>query len=926
MFFYRVTVFLITDRNGNVPQPDPQVTKLENEVVKDLSTAMARTSLGDELPRRPNYGTVGKAIILFTNYVAVQPNKDLTLYRTTLAVQGESNEDRMPKPKKRRLIQQLLQAEQFAGLVSATDGAQVIITNKKPKIEGREAIKIEWFPADGEPLAAATADEPEERKKARQRNTFTLLVESLGTVSVNELLKDLSSGSVTYPLKLETIQALNILMAQGPSTDSKITVAGQNRFYPVEGHAQHVKWGLGGGLEALRGYYSSVRTSINRIILNVNVATAAFYKPGPLLDMLGELGGNQGDPKRMSAFVKKLRFETSYITEKDTNGKVKTQNGRPVTKRKVHVIHSLSFKGADNITFETTGPNGKIMKVTVKEHFAKSYNVQLKSPRAPVVNYGDTKNPKWIPAELCTILPGQMAKRLLLGEQTSQMIRFAARSPADNADSIVNHGFNVAMINHVQKFGLKVDPKLLTVNGRILEAPLLQYKTKTTPARNGAWNLDVRTLGNQPFRIAKTLAAWNCLVIEHPGKQTIYGGPQGVMHLLNEFRKTLATYGMNPGPVQAPARVEIAFPDVLNRNIGKIQAQIEHALKTGFKGKPQFLFVILPSDNSVIYDSVKFVCDVTHGIPNICNIGSKFSKEKGQMQYFANVAMKFNQKLGGVNHTLQPDRFKPLDKDTILFGIDVTHPSPGSSESSPSIAGIVASVDQNFSQYPASIRTQKGRAEMVQELEEMILERLRLWQKRNMQRLPNKVVVYRDGVSEGQYKLVLEKELPAFTAAFNILYGKPEKHPKISIVVVGKRHHTRFYPTKAEDADDRTGNPKPGTIVDRGVTGEKLFDFFLLAHQGLQGTSKPAHYVVIKDDNKFGADQLQGLTHNLCYTFARATRSVSICPPAYYADLLCERGRSYLQGVLKGDGSEEFTQFSWRKNVHPNLAETMFYL
>jgi len=71
----------------------------------------------------------------------------------------------------------------------------------------------------------------------------------------------------------------------------------------------------------------------------------------------------------------------------------------------------------------------------------------------------------------------------------------------------------------------------------------------------------------------------------------------------------------------------------------------------------------------------------------------------------------------------------------------------------------------------------------------------------------------------------------------------------------------------------------------------------------------PAHYVVIKDDSKLGADQLQSLTHFLCYAFAHATRSVSICPPAYYADLLCERGRAYLHSRLKGDVSTDFTNW-----------------
>ena len=63
--------------------------------------------------------------------------------------------------------------------------------------------------------------------------------------------------------------------------------------------------------------------------------------------------------------------------------------------------------------------------------------------------------------------------------------------------------------------------------------------------------------------------------------------------------------------------------------------------------------------------------------------------------------------------------------------------------------------------------------------------------------------------------------------------------PKINILVVGKRHHTRFYPTEEKYADMNSrvkGNPPNGTVVDRGVTMEKGHDFFLQAHVALQGT------------------------------------------------------------------------------------------
>lgn len=929
-------------RNGSFPQPDAEVTKLENAMVKgDLSKALAATSLDMNLPARPGYGTAGKAIVLYTNYFELKGiSPDTTLFRYSIAFAPDNN---LPKGRKRRLVEILLKTKPFAGLPIASDWSQLLVTPKEIPLQGKRAeYKLEWFPADGEPFPAPSPNESDQLKEARKKNTHRALVEAIGTVSVKDLLKDLSQPTSNYPLKSETIQALNVLMAHGPSSDQKIATAAGNKFYPFGNHPQVQVADLGFGLQALRGYFSSVRTSVNRILVNVNVATGAFYKPGPLLAAMKEVTGgpppsNDMQHRKLAAFFRKLRIETNYIPEKSAKGKAKTGDKKPATKRKVHVITDLSpfGKNSQNTTFQETDADGKVTTVSVEQYFRRRYNITLSAAQAPLVNYGTTKAPMWIPAELCHILPGQVAKRLLLGAQTSEMIRFAARRPHQNAESIMGDGKKVTKIEPLANglntsltpFGIKVSANLLTVPGRILAPPVLQYRAQTTcTPTNGAWNLDTRQLGQKPFRVAKKLGSWNTLVINSGNYDTIPGGVPGIKQNLELFRKTMVTYGLEPDAVQEPLVISLAPGDLQNKNLTKIQGDVSTALRTKLKGKPKFLFVILPNDNAALYDSIKFVCDCQLGIPNICSIGSKFSKEKGQMQYFANVVMKFNQKLGGVNHTVDIQKMAPLDAKTILFGIDVTHPSPGSAESAPSIAGVVASVDSMFSQFPASMRTQKGREEMVTELEEMIIERLKLWRTRNQGGLPNKVIVYRDGVSEGQYHIVLDKEYPAFKKAFDKLYGAESKHPKISIIIVGKRHHTRFYPTKEEDTDGRTGNPKPGTVVDRGVTGEKLFDFFLLAHQGLQGTSKPAHYVVLKDGNKFGADQLQSLTHNLCYTFARATRSVSICPPAYYADLLCERGRSYLHGVLKGDGAVAFSTAQWQRDVNPALMGSMYYL
>ena len=60
--------------------------------------------------------------------------------------------------------------------------------------------------------------------------------------------------------------------------------------------------------------------------------------------------------------------------------------------------------------------------------------------------------------------------------------------------------------------------------------------------------------------------------------------------------------------------------------------------------------------------------------------------------------------------------------------------------------------------------------------------------------------------------------------------GNPYR-PKLTIVTSDKHHHTRFFPTDTWHAA-QDGNPKPGTVVDRGATAVYGYDFYLQAHDG----------------------------------------------------------------------------------------------
>jgi eukaryotic translation initiation factor 2C len=137
----------------------------------------------------------------------------------------------------------------------------------------------------------------------------------------------------------------------------------------------------------------------------------------------------------------------------------------------------------------------------------------------------------------------------------------------------------------------------------------------------------------------------------------------------------------------------------------------------GTKQKPALLLVILSSSDKHIYAGLKHLCDVYLDVPNVCVQSAKIRKERGQLQYYANVALKVNMKLGGVNHSVDEASISKLRQPpTMLVGMDVTHPGPSTVKGTPSIAAIVASVDLRFCQYPASMRIQESKKEVCRHL------------------------------------------------------------------------------------------------------------------------------------------------------------------------------------------------------------------
>jgi hypothetical protein len=197
----------------------------------------------------------------------------------------------------------------------------------------------------------------------------------------------------------------------------------------------------------------------------------------------------------------------------------------------------------------------------------------------------------------------------------------------------------------------------------------------------------------------------------------------------------------------------------------------------------KWLLVSIPEQNGFLYSAIKTLADTKYGIQTVVIQDKNAAKINGHdLGLVANLALKFCGKAGGTCWAFYLDDLPEIGKDTMLVGLDVTHPSPGSRESAPSVVAIVASVNEKLSSWPGNLCVQKGGQEMVENLTELMVERLRLWQKRNKM-LPKKIIMFRDGVSEGQFSKVLDTEYPSMLRAFDQVYGQRSKHPRVLISV-----------------------------------------------------------------------------------------------------------------------------------------------
>lgn len=294
-------------------------------------------------------------------------------------------------------------------------------------------------------------DESQTRPSAPK---YPVQIQENGDFGISTLMQHLMSTNQNDALaeKGDIIQALNIILGHSPKTDQQILSLSANKNFLIEDRAEQSR--LAAGLTAIRGYNISVRPATSRLLLNIQVKNAPIYSEVSLVELTKQFDPANGfDRFKLNAFLSNLRVRVTHrpsgrqpftvgLGAADPPSRIRTiygladqRDGRGgnLPLQNPPRIPNFGAGPAAVEFFLESRPPGRGAYISVAEFFKRRYNYTNFDTALPVVNVGSRQKPVYLPEEVCDVLRGQPCVAKLSAEQTSQMIKFAVRRPAQNA-------------------------------------------------------------------------------------------------------------------------------------------------------------------------------------------------------------------------------------------------------------------------------------------------------------------------------------------------------------------------------------------------------------------------------------------------------------------------------------------------------------
>ncbi|XP_075541342.1 piwi-like protein 1 isoform X4 [Dermacentor variabilis] len=548
---------------------------------------------------------------------------------------------------------------------------------------------------------------------------------------------------------------------------------------------------------------------------------------------------------------------------------------------KTYRVDDIDWTKNPQQTFETKEGPITYLKY-YKDHYQKDIRdlnqpLLVCRPRERDIRVGRTDNLYLIP-ELCflTGLTDDIRSNFsIMKDLASEMKLDPAKRVANLQEFMRNMNRNPQVIKEMGQWGLKFSESLVEIDARQVQPERVIHGNNIRSNVNPMTADFSREMRDKTMFKAIQIRSWVVVCTRRD------------MQNAQDFVREL----MCVGP---PMGVTMQQPQLVALDDDRVGSYI-NGLKNVSRDT-ELLMAVFPNNRKDRYDSLKKVACVDMGLHTQVMLGRTISNKKNLKSVATKVAIQMNCKLGGEAWAVEI----PL-QGVMCIGYDTYHDCR---QKGLSAGGFVASLNKTLTRWYSRVSFHQTHQELGSALKTHLALSLKQYQEEN-KTAPERILFFRDGVSDGQLLQVQEWEVGQIQSLLTEMF--PGREPQLAFVVVTKRIAARFF-----SIDNRGGgyqNPPPGTVIDNNVTRPERYDFYLVSQSVRQGTVAPTHFNVIHDTTTLKPEHMQRLSYKLTHLYFNWPGTIRVPAPCQYAHKL-----AFLAGQ------------SLHAEPHKNLATTLFYL
>ncbi|RWS06115.1 piwi-like protein 1 [Dinothrombium tinctorium] len=492
-----------------------------------------------------------------------------------------------------------------------------------------------------------------------------------------------------------------------------------------------------------------------------------------------------------------------------------------------------------------------------------------------------TPRPVLLVPELC-IMTGLSDKMRANMDLMKSMAEYTRPPPAQRVQTIRRFINELTRNQDVQRemnaWGTQYNPSLVQVDARVLpfEAVLGRDEAPDKAYRYDHSKDDfIAQIRSKPLRSSKAINNWVIIATERDR--------ENVDKLAQTMRKVCQSMA-----------IDLRRPLVRLLPNPQTRSFVEEGRKIDAKNT-DIVVVICPDDRADRYCALKklFCCD----LPVLSQVVlARNVRKPSFMSICTKVAIQIACKMGSEAWCMDIPA-----KGIMVVGFDTYHETQLENGARKSVGGFVCSINPSLSRWYSRVNFHNTAEELSNHFTGNMKAALNRYLTAN-QRLPDWIVVYRDGVGEGQIAQVLETEVKDITKAIS----SASANIQFTFIIVSKRINTRLY---RPGPNEQYANPPPGTVVDTVISRPSRFDFYLVSQSVRQGTVTPTYYNIIRDTSAKSANIHQMLAYKMTHMYYNWPGTIRVPAPCQYAHKL-----AFLTGT------------ALRREPNIQLADYLFYL